>query len=111
MSDDKGGTDMNETDEPPTTLRMRAKRAVRESSSPTWYEAVMGMVLISVAVVIGYDLTRHDPTQHSHAMQWTFVGIVGTVGLWLLAPVRAERLWGEAREVLPFLPAPKQRRD
>lgn len=103
-------TDRDRDDYSPS-LTMRAVRVVQDSGRPRWYEIMVGAGLLAVAVYVGVGLLGHDGPHagHSHAVPWTFVGIVGTVGLWLLAPVRAERLWREARDVLPFLPPPDSR--
>lgn len=88
---------MTEPNEAPT-LQMRAARAVRESSPPTVVEYVVGVGLL---VFGGWQAIQVAPN-------WWLVGAPAVVGLYLVAPVRAERLWREAREVLPFLSPPEE---
>lgn len=67
---------------------MRAVRAVKAGgSSPTWYEVVIGTALIGVA--LWAYLTGMAAT--------TFCVIVGGIGFYMVAPVRAERIWSEVR--------------
>lgn len=67
---------------------------------PKWYEIVIGTALLVSAVWLGWHLVHHP--EHEHLYAWGFVGGMSLTGLWLVSPVRAQALWREVRDLIPW---------
>lgn len=72
-----------------------------DTDSPEWYEAVIGAGLLAASVWAGMHIVHHP--EHEHLYAWGFVGLLGLMGMWFVAPLRARALWHELRDALPFL--------